>query len=281
VLRDRVAGGLGGHQARTASRFPEMPLAQTDALIATPRYEERLVAFLDILGFEDLIERSVGPDAQVGVDNIRHALEAPTPVGPEAIVLGRIGDISESDHRMTCFSDSIAISVEPTEKGLMLLLHHIARIGWRLTELRMLLRGGIARGDLYHEGSIVFGPAFLKAYRMERKVARFPRVVLGEEVAALGLSVAAPVDEIFRRFARRDEDGLHFVNVLWVLRTAMDSASEPLEEWRQLCEKIDAWLAEEGVRSADHPRRREKIDWFRRYFDWATDRSIFELVRPR
>jgi hypothetical protein len=88
----------------------------------TMAYEERFVAFIDILGFKDLIDRSVGPIRSITPEEIREALEIPKPAGTDQIIIGRIGDISESGHRMSAFSDCIAITVHPTEQGLLHLL---------------------------------------------------------------------------------------------------------------------------------------------------------------
>lgn len=79
-------------------------------------YINRYVAFLDILGFTDMISRSIGKPPGVTVDEIRSFLEVPEPVKKEQIVLGRIGDISKSGHRLTAFSDSIIITTDQTEQ---------------------------------------------------------------------------------------------------------------------------------------------------------------------
>ena len=41
---------------------------------AMPGYEERLVAFIDTLGFRGLTARAVGPEADVSVDDLRSVL---------------------------------------------------------------------------------------------------------------------------------------------------------------------------------------------------------------
>jgi hypothetical protein len=45
-------------------------------------YEERFVAFVDILGFKALIDRTVGSQADVRVDDLRDVLTPPPPAGP-------------------------------------------------------------------------------------------------------------------------------------------------------------------------------------------------------
>jgi len=83
----------------------------------------------------------------------------PEPVKAEQIVLGRIGDIARSGHRLTAFSDSIIITTDETEQGLMHILQHVGKIGYRLACLGVLYRGGIVNGLVYHDEQQIFGPA--------------------------------------------------------------------------------------------------------------------------
>ena len=45
------------------------------------------------------------------------------------------------------------------------------------------VRGGIAKGDLVHRGSIIYGPALNVAYRIEKEIAIYPRVIVDKELA--------------------------------------------------------------------------------------------------
>jgi hypothetical protein len=47
-------------------------------------------------------------------------------------------------------------------------------------------RGAITKGLLYHDHNMVFGPAFLEAYRLETTVSKFPRIMVPRSVAADG-----------------------------------------------------------------------------------------------
>lgn len=233
-------------------------------------YTERYVAYLDILGFRDLISRSVGHGATVTVDQIRSILDIPEPAGEEQIVLGRIGDISKSSHRLTGFSDSIVITTGATEQGLMHLLHHIEKIGFRLARLRALYRGGITRGLVYHEGQHVFGPAVIEAYGLEKQ-AELPRVVLSETVVAAGRSAAEPVRTVFGRLTCVDSDGTVFVHYLRVLRMIADSGGSVPEDVRALHAEIDSFIAGELSRLKGKPKERRKVEWFQTYLRWAMD----------
>lgn len=235
-------------------------------------YISSYVAFLDILGFKDLISRSTGTEPIVSVDEIRSVLEVPEPVREEQIVLGRIGDISKSGHRMTAFSDSIIITTNETEQGLMHLLQHVEKIGFGLSRIGMLYRGGIANGLVYHDGQQVFGPAVLEAYELEQQ-ANFPRVVLSTPVINAGRSAAEPVNIIFGRFTRTDSDGKVFVHYLRVLRMIADSDGPLPQDVRVLHASIKSSIAQQLDRFAVGASERLKWEWFQSYFCWAIDES--------
>ena len=135
-------------------------------------YEERIVLFLDILGFTKLVEDSVRNEErfrkiQTSIRVIRHTFNITQ---------------KTKDRTITQFSDSLIVSFKNTEKG------EVAFLLWKTNELLQKLivkgivcRGGIAKGKLIHNDVFVFGPAFLEAYRLESKIAIFPRVIIADE----------------------------------------------------------------------------------------------------
>lgn len=170
-------------------------------------YEQRFVAFIDILGFSRAVEESAPPARRITLDQLREALQVPEPVQADKVVVGRIGDISRSGHRLNQFSDTIVVSTQFTEAGLMHLLMHAEKIGFRLLKLGFLCRGGIASGWLYHDDAIVLGPALLAAYHIEKNVAKHPRIVLDVAVAQWGLALPEPVGDHIKRLTWKHEDG--------------------------------------------------------------------------
>ena len=47
------------------------------------------------------------------------------------------------------------------------------------------VRGGVTVGNILHDDDVVFGPALNRAYELESKVAKFPRIVLDVEIDEL------------------------------------------------------------------------------------------------
>lgn len=242
------------------------------------QYENRLVAYIDILGFKELVARSVEPNPSVTPTDIKKILELPGPAEMDAIILGRIGDIAQSGYRMTAFSDCAVLSTEPTEQGLIHLLHHVGKIGFNLVKLKCLCYGYITMGPVYHDNDVLFGPAFIDAYTYieEDKKEPYARVVLGEDVVELGLSADPPVDTVFKRFTRKDDYDKYYANILRVLRMYMDMEGGPPPEVRKICSEIEDHLAMELERLFGEEKKRIRVEWFKKYFEWATDRSTFD-----
>ena len=77
-------------------------------------------------------------------------------------------------------SDSIIIFTEAKNynslPGLIMTCAYYQAYMLALPE-RVLLRGGIARGNLYYDGNIIFGQGLIDAYLLESENARVPRVI--------------------------------------------------------------------------------------------------------
>jgi hypothetical protein len=246
----------------------------------SPEYAERFVAFVDILGFSEKVRQSAIPNGRISLVQLLKALEHPTPAGPDQIVVVRIGDISKSGHRMTYFSDSIAISTEPTEAGLFHLVNHVEKIGWRLLELGFLCRGAVTRGLLYHRDNAIVGPALIEAYDLEKNKAKTPRIIVRDEIFHTALRYAAPVGELFKRVFYRDEDGSHIVHILRRLNYYVDDAiaGKPLpEELTDIQRRLANEISE--LSSAKKEKERKYVESFKRYFD-SMLKPIAELSQP-
>lgn len=247
----------------------------------TIEYQDRYVAFIDILGFKNLIDRTAGAMPSVKLEEILSALNVPSEVQLEGIVLGRIGDLSSAGHALTSFSDCIAVSTEGSEKGLMNLLFHLRAIAFQMLRLGFLVRGGITKGALLHREGKVFGPAFIKAYELEKNKAVYPRIIIDPAISRKALEAEPPINIIFKRLVRENDDGYFMVHSLWAIRMAADSENGFIGEWSTLVEGIAHFLGDEAQRLASKPRDLEKIIWFKKYFDWARDRSwVDEINTP-
>lgn len=86
----------------------------------------------------------------------------------------------------TQFSDSFVISAPADNPGACdLLLRAIQIVHFQFFfSIGMLMRGGIALGDVVHErGGALFGPAMIEAYELESKHAIYSRVVVSKKAS--------------------------------------------------------------------------------------------------
>ena len=168
-------------------------------------YKEHLVCFIDLLGFKSTIDQSIGNNeirkALYAVihdlkenslkkrvyGNIPYfSLDQQNTVKPAGEVFGEdiVEQFSESlPLKITQFSDSFVISCPSNNSAsCTLLLECIYTIKLMFFyDLGMMLRGGIALGQLIHEeGGVLFGPAMNEAYSLESKLAIYPRVVISD-----------------------------------------------------------------------------------------------------
>lgn len=147
-----------------------------------PRYEERLVLFVDFLGFKAAVSRTASGEARLA--DLIDALNA----------VGAIGENDEdlSSQMVTQFSDSVVVSYTVDEESAVFrLLNSIAICVLDLVERGFLLRGAVTRGLLLHDEDHVVGPALVKAYEMESRQAIQPRIIVDPEILAVAREARA------------------------------------------------------------------------------------------
>lgn len=166
------------------------------------KYEERYCAFIDFLGFADAVNAGDWmPDDVLAVMN-----------KAKSVVTG------DEDIRVTQFSDSLILSASADEEYSFLSMILIVKfLILELTAHGVLLRGGITRGPLFHENSFVFGPAFIRAYRLEQAAAT-PRVILDKNLEKKVLWPSTADTNEKKKFKQNtiplDYDGWRYVDYL-------------------------------------------------------------------
>lgn len=129
------------------------------------QYEKRIVAFVDVLGFSNLVySRTTGLISRY-FNFVTHNFQ-------EAV--------SKYGFRFLIVSDSIVLSAPDNKESLKLCVMVLYRLQQKLIEEEgILLRGGVSHGDLYMgaEDNIMFGPALINAYKLELQ-AKYPRIIM-------------------------------------------------------------------------------------------------------
>lgn len=146
------------------------------------RYGERVVAFLDVLGWREAISRSrtnadFAQELGVTLAGLRSHVRQAEWMAEHSF---------RDDLQISQFSDSIVISVlaENVWDAQNTILMPLGSIVDQLLEAGLLVRGGICKGLMIHQGGIAYGPALTAAYDLEQ-AAEFPRVLLDDELIGL------------------------------------------------------------------------------------------------
>ena len=125
-------------------------------------FQTRYVVFLDILGFKNKIKTAA---QYAGL--FEYLVKLPT----------RLADLAEqedwmnADVQCTAFSDCIVISAfekQSSPIGIVPIVNIVKTVFWEFIERKALIRGGIAKGLLYHSGGVVFGQAMNDAVELKK-----------------------------------------------------------------------------------------------------------------
>jgi hypothetical protein len=163
-------------------------------------YQLRIVAFIDILGFSELIKDSENNQSKLDqIQNVLRYLKKWESNGIKDWDINFI-EIEEDAQKhgieyfkingntaCTCFSDSIVVSVLFDENRIneiiSTLIANLSFIGAKLIKSGILVRGGLTFGNLLHtDDGIVLGQALIDAYQLEKKSAKFPRIILSDKL---------------------------------------------------------------------------------------------------
>jgi hypothetical protein len=214
-------------------------------------YSKRYVAFVDILGFGSIVNQSQSSPAQT--KKLVELLESVTKTIPTAI-----DTIEDDDYRVQAFSDCIVLSEKATRTGLLHLLATVSAHSVALLGSRILIRGGIAKGLLYHSQNVVFGPAMLEAYRLEQTIARYPRVVVDKSTHLDYKKFNIHKDESPIVRLSQSEDGPIFVDIFALFCSSNVELSPAMIAVGKQCRRHLQTMLNESIYD---PRHYEKLRW--------------------
>ncbi|MBL0914988.1 MAG: hypothetical protein IBJ13_05575 [Sphingopyxis sp.] len=146
-----------------------MILDEAELCFGELSYETRLVAFFDILGWKNEIIAAG--------DDPRHIARLASAV---RLFNANAATVGDAGARLTTFSDNVVFSKPFSEGDVKWLLQSLAITQLGLALHGFWMRGAVTVGALHHDEHIVFGPALNRAYHLESKVARFPRILIDQ-----------------------------------------------------------------------------------------------------
>ena len=175
------------------------------------KYEKTLVSYLDILGFAELLnERSAAEIANLLI-TVKRSFAAGGRVhrnrNDEVVRIFKWFNFSDLIVRTTRIE-----AEEEINRIVDWEVYYLSEMQLSMALDGILIRGAICVGDLFakSEESIVFGPALVKAYRLEREYAIYPRIVIDRDV--IWEAEERGYIAHWQDYCLRGEDGAYFVD---------------------------------------------------------------------
>lgn len=156
--------------------------------MANIAFEDRAVAFIDVLGFKNIVQLAATQSNYVKVLNDLVTLL-------ESAVPSLDATVSPSVHpslkpKFIYVSDSIILSAPITSphmssyNGLSIVVMRVIQIAHALLEKGFIVSGGIDIGKVWHSENNIVGPAYIGAYTLQSSLAP-PCVALSNAAAQL------------------------------------------------------------------------------------------------
>lgn len=209
------------------------------------KYEPRIVAFLDVLGFRSMT-----------------SLPSPTAEQKLALIdrnLSNVAqEVAEHSHHGTpftakLFSDCISLSSLNSDVGAAVVLESVAVLSLRFAMDGIFLRGGVAVGRHFENERMTFSEGLVRAYDLESHDALWPRTLVDRDVKMLA---AALVPFLLRNDPK---DSQTFVDYLEYCSYQQSLPGQhPYDDHKR---HIEAALSQHR----NDPQRLEKYTWLAAY----------------
>lgn len=252
-------------------------------------YEKRFIAFIDLLGFGSLVEKSaIEPDLpkkildalvtlqprtieEEAYASINYEMCPPEEVAAVRELLEIMTRNMKSMHPVviTYFSDSLVISARSDDViASQMILDLLAKLTIKMwVDHSLLLRGGITEGDLIHlENGPLFGPAMNRAYYLESKIAKHPRVLI--DGTSLEKYRAVDTFRLFESFF--ENDGEHYYASLGTAYRHIINDSSLALSGEVVLEKFRGSLAS-TTRRLSKIMREQEDEGIRSKYNWLID----------
>lgn len=239
-------------------------------------YDNRVVAFVDILAFREKIKKTVdvnGEPIQLEVDSIIEAYESIRDVwdldlGKHSPKMREIIKKGKTKSKIiTMFSDCIVISfLENEESEIFFTLLELKWMIMRLISHGFLCRGALAYGKLFHTSKMVFGPALVEAYEIESKAALYPRIILSKEIIDIAgrnynkrAHSSKSEMEYVRALLKEDTDGMYYIDYFLGAQSELDDPENDFPNYIEMVSKV----VKSGITSIK-PEVRIKYKWMQK-----------------
>ena len=247
------------------------------------KYEERIVAFIDILGFKEIIKQSEKDSSKVEL--IYSVLEflknwetsekwdlKLVEIEEDAQYKGVENFDIRGKTNSTAFSDSILVSVKVdnnVNEMTSTLIANLAYIGAVLLERGILIRGGLTIGNIFHnQKGTVFGQGLIEAFQLESHYAKYPRIILSDKlIRKLIYPLTTKKDRFpYHQYLDRFEDGcvgFHQMQYYQVMESWEEMTTDKLTN---SLEKVREVILKGLDNSFENPSVFDKYQWLKKQY---------------
>ncbi len=235
------------------------------------KYEEKYVAFLDILGFKDLIDQNK-KDSIHSIININSSISFVNQLIKEIETVSVNVKPEEPSYKNQIkisykyFSDCICVS----NQHLFFLILNLQVLQFYLATKNIFIRGGLAKGNHFENENIIFSKGLVDAYKLESKKADYPRIIIHDCL----------VEEILlnKNMYLIGNDGIKFLDFLGFLEWIKDE--EQIDKIKTNIRESIIWQVE----TSKEDKITQKYNWLVEYFnfkvedEYKIDPSIFKFA---
>ena len=214
-------------------------------------YQERSCAFVDFLGFKELV-RNKNPE---DIYKIIWELSDLNKAGREHL---------SEDMKHQAFSDNIFINTPATSEGLMELIGQVRWLALTALEKGAFIRGGVTIGNISQnkQNNILFGPALIEAYELESKTALYPRIILSK--TAFSLLESTYDSDFLKQQLCQSQDGVWYIHLFY------NSIKDVYRDWEKTFKPIIEQALNDNI---DNPTIYKKIRWFAEYYNTTVEQE--------
>lgn len=183
------------------------------------RFSEGAVAFLDILGFENLID--LAEELDNPTELIQYVNEAFTNAFSRS-------HLHREQFKIKLFSDCISISTDPSPPNILMLIAITASIQRNLIQKGIALRGAVAFGKHFENENMIFSKALVLAHLLEKKFAVYPRVLIHSRIFDLlsNEQLTEHREKYGTTFISSDFDNYFYVDYLDNIRYMLETSAD-------------------------------------------------------
>lgn len=233
------------------------------------KYRNQIVAFIDILGFSDMIKdaQEDNDKAYTTIMKITNAIEQAVEKNLDCRLLPK-DKPQPTDPVYRVFSDCICISSDCIEEMnsefidhfLFYFLMNLLYVQAELTLHGIFIRGGVTINKHFYNDKIIFSSALVDAYKLESKKSIYPRILIHNSIIDMLRNLSHEDDmKLLNAVIKRDADGLVFLDYLEYI-----SEVDDLYSMYEFMVRHKATI-EKNILGPLEPEVKQKYLWLARY----------------